>query len=181
MTLAVMLTLVVGQGLMLAPHARAQDDKDALEGTWLNTVKIVNCDDRDIVFTTFESMTTYMHGGTLIEGGAPPGGTPDSPVVSRSAGYGIWERTGDSTYRAIFRFHQFDKLGRRVGIIEVKTYPKIIQGDNPDTPEVEEPYYLGGGEGNTNKITNLDPDNGTVIDVIEGCSEGTGRPILFED
>jgi hypothetical protein len=45
MTLAVMLALVVTHGLMLGPEARAQDDKDVLEGTWLNTVKIVNCDD----------------------------------------------------------------------------------------------------------------------------------------
>jgi len=76
MTLAVMLTLVVGQGLMLAPEACAQDNKDVLEGTWLNTVKIINCNDRDVVFITFESMTTYMHGGTLIEGGTPRGGPP---------------------------------------------------------------------------------------------------------
>jgi hypothetical protein len=178
MTLAVMLTLAVGHGLVLAPEARGQDDKDILEGTWVNTVKIVNCDDRNIVFTTFQSMTTYMHGGTLIESGTPLGGAPDDPEVSRSAGHGLWERTGDSTYRAFFRIHSFDSAGRFIGITEVKTNPSLIDGDNPDTPEVE-PYYLS-GEG-TNKITNLDPDNGTVINVTEGCNDATSRPILFED
>jgi hypothetical protein len=178
MTLAVMLALVVTHGLVLGPEARAQDDKDVLEGTWLNTVKIVNCDDRDIVFTTFNSMTTYMRGGTLIEGGAPPGGSPDGPPVSRSAGQGIWERMGDSTYRAFFRIHYFNSAGRLVSITEVKTNPSFIDGDNPDTPEVE-PYYLS-GEG-TNRIMNLDPDNGMVISVTEGCNDATSRPILFED
>jgi len=163
---------------VLGPEARAQDDKDVLEGTWLNTVKIVNCDDRNIVFTTFESMTTYMHGGTLIEGGAPPSGAPDDPAVSRSDGHGIWERTGDSTYRAFFRIHSFNSGGRFIRITEVKTNRSLINGDNPDTPEVE-PYYLS-GEG-TNTSTNLDPDNGMVISVTEGCNDATSRPILFED
>jgi len=53
MMLAAMFTLAVGHGLVLAPEARAQDDKDVLEGTWVNTIKIVNCDNRDIVFVTF--------------------------------------------------------------------------------------------------------------------------------
>jgi hypothetical protein len=120
-------------------------------------------------------MTTCMRGGTLVEGGAPP-----FPSVSRSAGQGIWERTGPHTFRAFFRFHSFDDLGRRVSITEVTTHPRLIQGDNPDTPDVLEPYYLR-LEGGTNKITTIDPVDGTVIAVIEGCNETTQRPVLFED
>jgi hypothetical protein len=174
MTLAVMLALVVTHGLVGGPEAQAKGSR-GLEGTWLSAVKIVSCDDSDVVFATFESMTTYMRGGTLIEGGAPP-----SPAVSRSAGHGIWERTGGDTFRAFFRFHSFDDLGRRISIIEVNTHPRLIEGDNPETPDDVEPYYLS-LEGGTNKITNINPDDGTVSNVTEGCNEGTQRPVLFED
>ena len=98
---------------------------------------------------------------------------------SRSAGHGIWERTGHHTFRVFFRIHSFDNLGRLVSITEVTTNPRLIKGDDPETPDVVEPYYLS-GEG-TNRITNLNPDDGTVINVTEGCNEATSRPILFED
>jgi len=173
MTLAGLLTLT-GIGVLdfgAAAHAAG----GGIEGTWLGTVNIVSCPDPDVVFATFESMTTYMRGGILIEGGNPP-----SPAVSRSAGHGIWERTGHHTFRSFFRFHSFDEEGRRVSIVEVTGHPRLIKGDNPETPDVLEPYYLS-GKGNTNRITNLDPITGEVIEVIEGCSEATHRPVLFED
>jgi hypothetical protein len=95
MALAVMLTLLVGS-------AGADDNK--LEGTWLNEVKIVTCPPAPpAVIATFHSMTTYMRGGIVIEGGSPP--TP--PAVSHSAGHGIWERTGHHTFRVFFRSHFF--------------------------------------------------------------------------
>jgi len=175
MMLASMLTLTGVGVLGFGPAARAEDG-GGLEGTWLSAVKIVSCANPDVVFATFESMTTYMRGGTLIEGGGPPA---PPPAVSRSAGHGIWEGTGQHTFRVFFRIHSFDNLGRLVRITEVTTNPSLIKGDDPETPNVVEPYYLS-GEG-TNRITNLNPVDGTVINVIEGCSEATSRPILFED
>jgi hypothetical protein len=174
MTLVVMLTLVVAQGLVFSPEAQAGDG-GKLEGTWLNEVKIVTCPPAPHeVLATFQSMITYIRGGILIEGGGPP-----APAVSRSAGQGIWERTGGHTFRVFFRAHSFDNLGRLVRITEVTTNPEFIQGDNPETPDVLEPYYLSGD--GTNMITNINPVDGTVINVTEGCNEATSRPILFED
>ena len=176
MMLAVMLTLVVAQGLVFGPEAQAEGG-GTLQGTWLNEVKIVTCPPAPhAVITTFQSMITYIRGGILIEGGGPA--TPP-PAVSRSAGHGIWERTGDRTFRVFFRAHSFDNLGRLVRITEVTTYPSFIKGDNPETPDDLEPYYLS-GEG-TNRITNLNPVDGSVINVTEGCNEATSRPVLFED
>jgi hypothetical protein len=174
MTLAVILTLVVAQGLVFSPEAQAGGGR-GLEGTWLNEVKIVTCPPAPhAVIVTFQSMTTYMRGGILIEGGAPP-----FPAVSHSAGHGIWERTGDHTFRLFFRAHNFDQGGHLVSIVEVESHPKLIQGDNPETPDVVEPYYLS-GEG-TNRVTNLNPVNGSVINVTHGCNEATSRPFFFED
>jgi hypothetical protein len=82
-------------------------------------------------------MTTYICGGVLIEGGAPA-----FPAVSCSAGHGIWERTGHHTFRVFFRIHSFDNLGRLVSITEVTTNPRLIKGDDPETPDIDEPYYL---------------------------------------
>jgi hypothetical protein len=172
MTLAGLLALM-GVGT-LGFGAAAHAEGGGIEGTWLNTVRIVSCPEPDVVFETFESMTTYMRGGILLEGGAPP-----SPAVSCSACHGIWERTGGHTFCVFFRFHSFDDLGRRVSIVEVTTHPHLIKGDNPETPDVLEPYYLSGK--GTNKITNFDPVDGTVINVTEGCNEATSRPVLFED
>ncbi len=117
-----------------------------------------------------------MRGGILVEGGGPA--TPP-PAVSRSAGHGIWERTSGQTFRVFFRIHSFDILGRLVRISEVTSHPSLIEGDNPDTPGVLEPYYLSGK--GANKITNINPVDGTVINVTEGCNEATSRPVLFED
>lgn len=175
MTLAGLLTLT-GVGVLGFGAAAHAEGGGKFEGTWLNEVKIVTCPPAPhTVLATFESMITYIRGGILIEGGGPA--TPP-PAVSRSAGHGIWERTGHHTFRAFFRAHSFDNLGRLVRITEVTTNPELIQGDNPETPDVE-PYYLS-GEG-TNKITNINPVDGTVINVTEGCNEATSRPVLFED
>jgi hypothetical protein len=167
LTFAVLFTILVGG---------VGADASTLVGTWLNEVNVVTCPPEPEVLATFPSMTTYIRGGILIEGGGPPA---PPPAVSSSAGHGIWERTGDHTFRVFFRIHSFDHLGRLVRITEVTIHPRLIKGDNPETPDVREPYYLK-GEG-TNTITNLNPVDGTVINVTEGCNDATSRPILFED
>ena len=78
-----LLPLMVVGGLGLGAAAQAEAGP-TLEGTWLNDVKIVTCPPAPhAVIATFQSMTTYMHGGLLMEGGGPA--TPP-PAVSRSAG-----------------------------------------------------------------------------------------------
>lgn len=149
----------------------------SLEGTWLNDVRIVTCPPaKHKVIASFQSMFTFMRGGILIEGGSPA--TPP-PAVSSSAGHGIWERTGDDTFRVFFRIHSLDNLGRLVRIGEVTVHLTLIEGDNPKTPDVIEPYYLS-GEARV-RATNIDPESGKVIDVTEGCAESTSRPVPFED
>jgi len=159
--------------LALQPQARANGN-NRIEGTWINTVRIVSCAAPQTVLAAFLSMTTYHRDGTLIEGGSPA--TPP-PGVSRSAGHGIWERTGHHSIQAYFRSHTFDGLGRLVRITEVTTTPTLTRGDDPTTTTVE-PYYLAGW--GTNKITSVDPVSGAVVSVAEGCNYATSRPVLFD-
>jgi len=175
MTLAGLLTLAGARVLGFGPATHAEGS-GKFEGTWLNEVKIVTCPPAPYaVIATFQSMTTYMRGGILVEGGGPPA---PPPAVSRSAGHGIWQRTSGRTFLQFFRSHSFDNLGRRVRIIEVTSRHRLIQGDNPETTEFLEPYYLSGD--GTNKITNLNPVDGTVINVTEGCNKATSGPFLFQ-
>jgi hypothetical protein len=154
---------------------KAQAEGGGLEGTWINDVKIVACSPAPpIIFASFQSMTTYMSGGTMIEGAAPA-----FPAASRSESHGIWEHTSGHKFREFFRFSSLDTLGRVVSRVEVTVHGDLIKGDNPETPDVLEPYYFS--QQGTNKITNINPLDGTVINVIEGCSVATSRPVLFED
>jgi hypothetical protein len=170
-TCAVAGVVIVGP----ASGARADDHPGVFVGTWVNDVKIVACaPGPPIVFATFQSMLTQTSDGTLVEDGSPAG-LP--PAVWRSAGLGIWKRTSAHRIVQAFRFNHFDSVGRLVSKVEVTSRPMLVHGDNPDTPDVE-PYYLKGS--GTNRITNLNPADGSVIDVTEGCSESTSAPVLFQ-
>jgi hypothetical protein len=175
LTLIGTLTLAAVIALGVGPAAEAKGGGQ-LDGTWFNEITIVTCPPAPFaVIATGQSMTTYMRGGTLIEGGA----AAPAPFASRSAGHGIWESTGGHSFLVFFRFDSFDSLGRRVRVTEITNRPSLIKGDNPDTTDVVEPYYLSGD--GTNKVTNLNPVDGTVISVFRGCNKATSRPILFED
>jgi hypothetical protein len=103
-----------------------------------------------------------MRGGVLIEDGSPP-----VPAISRSTGHGIWKHTTDHAFHVFFRFHTFDDHGRLNSIVEVTTDPSLTNGE-----------LVGSG---TNKITAINPDNGTIVNVTEGCNEATSRRFSFED
>jgi hypothetical protein len=161
--------------LLALPTAPALADAgdSRIEGSWINEVKIVACASPMTVLATLTSMETYLRGGAMIEGGGP--GTPP-PAVSRSAGHGVWERTGLHQIQAMFRTHSLDALGRLVRITEVTTSKTLTRGDNPATVGVVEPYYLSGW--GTNKITNIDPVTGAVTSVTQGGNYSDSRPIL---
>lgn len=167
---AILITLTMHLAL---PSSAWAGGGSRIEGTWINDVKIVLCQSPQTVLAAFQSMTSYLRGGVVIEGG---GAATPPPGVSRSAGHGLWERTGRNTLQVQFRAHTLDALGRLVRITEVSTQPTLIVGDNPQTAEVE-PYYLAGF--GTNRITNLDPATGAVISVTQGCNYATSRPVLF--
>ena len=162
--LLILVSLILASS-MQPTSVKAEAEDGGLEGTWLNQVTIVTCPPAPrVVIATFQSMTTYMRGGILVEGGSPPF---PPPAVSRSAGHGIWKHTDSHTFSVFFRNHSFDNLGRLVRISEITSNPSLINGE-----------LSGNG---TSKITNLNPVDGTVINVTEGCNEATSQRFLFED
>jgi filamentous hemagglutinin family protein len=163
MLFLILMSLVLTSS-MQPKSAKAQEEGGGLEGTWLNDVKIVTCSPAPpAVIATFQSMITYMRGGVLIESGSPTFPT----AVSRSPSHGIWKPTSGHSFHVFFRFHTFDNLGRLNSIVEVTTDPSLINGE-----------LSGNG---TNKITIVNPVDGTVIGVTEGCNEATSRRFSFED
>jgi hypothetical protein len=74
MTLVVMLTRVVAQGLVFGPKARAEGER-GLQGAWLIEAALVDCDTGDplpIPGNPFPALHTYRRDGTMLDAGAPP-------------------------------------------------------------------------------------------------------------
>ena len=74
MTLVVMLTLVVAQGLVIGPKAGAEGES-GLQGAWLLEAALVDCDTGDplpIPGNPFPALHTYRRDGTMLDAGAPP-------------------------------------------------------------------------------------------------------------
>ena len=163
MFLLVLMSLIVTSS-MRPTSVKAEGEGGGIEGTWLNDVKIVTCAPAPpAVIATFSSMITYMRGGVLTEAGSPTFPT----AASRSSSHGIWKPVSGHAFKVFFRFHTFDDLGRLNSIVEVTTNPSLINGELTGT--------------GTNKITNLNPVDGSVLNVIEGCNEATPRRFSFDD
>ena len=163
MVLLALMWLILTTSMWPTP-GKAEGEGGGIEGTWLNEVKIVTCPpSAPAVIATFPSMITYMRGGVLTEDGSPTFPT----AVSRSGGHGIWKPASGHSFRVFFRFHTFDDLGRLNSIVEVTSNPSLVNGE-----------LTGPG---TNKTTNLNPVDGTVLNVTEGCNEATSRRFSFED
>jgi len=160
-TLAVMLALMVIYGLVCGPEAQAQGNR-GLEGTWLFEATLVDCatgDPLPIPGNPFPVLHTYLPGGTMLDSAAE---------ATRSAAHGIWERTGNRTFRERFRFFSFDAAGVHVSTIEVTVERRLIRGENAETDEI-----IGVG---TAKF--FDPTGDLVM---EGCNKDSGRRMAFED
>jgi hypothetical protein len=85
--------LFVSSGGTGLAHPRQSVPKHALEGTWLVSVTLRNCD-TTASLGSFNSLVTLHEGGTVSE-------TTSSPAFAigqRSPGHGVWESAGPHTY-----------------------------------------------------------------------------------
>jgi hypothetical protein len=68
-----------------------------IEGVWRVTVTQTNCQTGAPLGPPFHSLLMFSAGGTMIESTSNPGFLPGQ----RTAGFGVWTRTGELTYQAL--------------------------------------------------------------------------------
>src|SRR5262245_15957989 len=112
MTLAVMLTLLIGQGAVVG-HADSKGVKaDRIEGVWDEQVIITDCATGESTGREFPGTIMFLHGGQLIETPGTPlvaPMLPPPPIPARRGhvGLGSWHHLSGRHYTAAFRFFRF--------------------------------------------------------------------------
>jgi hypothetical protein len=143
-TLTVMLTLPVGQGLVFGHDDGDRTASNKLEGTWDVTLRFpesscnnaCNCPGNTPNIPLPTLNTFLKHGGMLYSGTALVAGP----------GQGVWERLGHRHFMARFKFFIFDlTTARRTGTSELT---KDIRLTGPDTFEATTTYDLFDTAGN---------------------------------
>jgi hypothetical protein len=124
MTLAVMLTLLVGQAPVFGHDDNRGGKADRIEGVWnLEEVILSGCPTGDPVRTVAD-MNMFIHGGQLIETPGTPGvGAP--PLKRGTPGLGTWQHLGKRHYSAVFRFFRFNGaddtfVGTQIGYKDIE-------------------------------------------------------------
>jgi hypothetical protein len=79
-----------------------------LDGAWNVRVSIINCQTGGVI-RTFDSVTQFMKGGTLVDS------TSGVAQALKTPGEGIWEHTSDSSYRFKFKSFTFDTANNYTG------------------------------------------------------------------
>ena len=79
-----------------------------LEGAWNVRVSITNCQTGGLI-RSFDSVTQFMTGGTLIDS------TSGTAQALKTPGQGVWEHTTGQNYRFKFKSFTFDAAGNYTG------------------------------------------------------------------
>jgi hypothetical protein len=120
-----------------------------LEGTWDVRVTIRNCQ-TGAEIRSFESVTTFMFGGTLIDS------TSGMAQSLRTPGHGIWSHVSGDTYRFSFKTFSFDASGNFTGWAKI-THEAALDSN--------------GNQFSSAGMSEVYAPNGTLI--ITGCSTTT--------
>jgi hypothetical protein len=104
---AVLLTLLVGQGLVFGHDDDKGTQASRIEGVWDVKEEILSgCPTGDTVRTVAD-LNMFIRGGQLIETPGTPGvGAP--PLKRGTPGLGTWQHLGKRRYSIVFRFFRFN-------------------------------------------------------------------------
>jgi len=80
----------------------------AIEGTWMVTVTLRNCDTGDPL-GTFKAMDLFIQGGSVVD-------TNAAPTATRGPGFGSWEYSGVQEFTATLRFFIYNPDGSFAGV-----------------------------------------------------------------
>ena len=97
----------------------------ALEGTWMVTVTIRNCETGTAI-TSFKAMDLFIQGGSLVD-------TNAAPPSTRGPGMGSWEFLGDHDFKSTLRFFLYNADGTFAGVRRIAQ--NISIGDDNNTWE----------------------------------------------
>ena len=153
MTIAVMLTLLVGQGLVFGHDDGDRTAPSKLEGTWNVTGQFGRCDASCpcppgiTTDTLISALHMYLKHGSFLEA---PGGT-----LLRGPGLGSWERLGHRQFEARFKFFLFNPDFSRRDYEEVTSH---IHLTGPDAFEATATFDLFDTTGNKTS-----PEEGCTI------------------
>ena len=120
MVFPVLLTLMVGQMLGLAPDASAQAKK--LEGTWRTELTVFDCQTGTPTGATAQILETYLPGGAMLQS--------SNTNVFRTPGYGIWKPTTKRNFLVTFTFFRFNADGTQAGRSDITEHIEL--GEDAD-------------------------------------------------
>jgi hypothetical protein len=80
----------------------------AIEGTWMATVTIRNCETGAPV-ASFKAMDLFIQGGSVVD-------TNAAPPSTRGPGMGSWEFLGDHEFTSTLRFFLYNPDGTFAGV-----------------------------------------------------------------
>ncbi len=116
--LPLMVTLTFGLSTAYGQVSDNKQSSDSLErgrnsivGTWVATVTIRNCQTGAPIIS-IPALNTFNKGGTMME-------TAQS-LATRSAGHGIWKRTGGHEYISVFLFRRVNPDGTNNGFQKIR-------------------------------------------------------------
>ena len=89
-----------------------QNSGPRLEGTWITEVTVHSCQTGAII-RTFQSITTFNFGGTMIDS------TSGIPQAMKTPGQGVWSHVTGNSYRYSFGSFGFDAVGNFTGATKI--------------------------------------------------------------
>jgi hypothetical protein len=119
---AITVTVFVAAIMAIGQSADAKGG-GRLEGSWDVRVSVLNCQ-TGAVIRSFDSVTQFMTGGTLIDS------TSGVPQALKTPGEGIWEHTTDSSYRFKIKSFGFDASGNYTGYTIIKHEATLDEAAN---------------------------------------------------
>lgn len=146
---SLLLVATLGFGLVFAQNDSDSSGGGRLEGTWNVRVTVRDCQSGNEI-QSFDSLTTFMPGGTQIDS------TTRFPQSLKTPGHGYWNHTKGRSYRFGFKNFNFDAAGNYNGYVIVRQEATM----NSRGTAYESEGVLG-----------LYAPNGTLI--LTGCSTTT--------
>lgn len=90
-----------------------------LTGVWHTEITARDCVTDGVLGGPFQGLITYHAGGTVSEIG------PSFPGTTRSAGHGVWRRSGPHSYVVNLIFQRYDLNGFYIGTQTIRGEPVI--------------------------------------------------------